>query len=70
MAVAQSLLNGLDCTGVHFQLIEAKTATALDGDLQRQCARSLKTTSLPTGPAVESFMLRLRSICWTNCRWP
>jgi ferredoxin len=52
MAVAQSLLNGLGYTGVHFQLIEAKTATSLDGDLQRLCARSLKAASLPTGPAI------------------
>jgi ferredoxin len=52
MAVAQSLLNGLGYTGVHFQLIEAKTATSLDADLQRLCARSLKAASLPTGPAV------------------
>jgi ferredoxin len=51
MAVAQSLLNGLGYTGVHFQLIEAKTATSLDGDLQRLCARSLKAASLPIGPA-------------------
>jgi ferredoxin len=52
MAVAQSLLNGLGYTGVHFQLIEAKTATSLDGDLQRLCARSLNAASLPTGPAM------------------
>jgi ferredoxin len=52
MAVAQSLLNGLGYTGVHFQLIEAKTATALDADLQRLAARTLKASTLPTGPAV------------------
>ena len=52
MAVAQSLLHGLGYTGVHFQLIEAKSASSLDADLQRLAARSLKAANLPTGPAV------------------
>jgi ferredoxin len=46
------LLNGLGYTGVHFQLIEAKTPSSLDADLQRLAARSLKASSLPAGPAV------------------
>jgi Fe-S-cluster-containing dehydrogenase component len=34
MAVAQSLLSGLGYTGVHFQIIHAKSAMALDASLQ------------------------------------
>ena len=34
MAVAQSLLSGLGYTGVHFQIIHAKSAVALDASLQ------------------------------------
>jgi ferredoxin len=52
MAVAQSLLHGLGYTGVHFQLIEAQSDATLDGDLQRLAARSLKASTLPTGPAL------------------
>ena len=50
MAVAQSLLNGLGYTGVHFQLIEAQTPQSLDESLQRLAARGLKTSALPVGP--------------------
>jgi ferredoxin len=52
MAVAQSLLNGLGYTGVHFQLLQTQTAGSLDADLQRLCARSLKAAALPAGPTV------------------
>ncbi|MFM8865655.1 MAG: 4Fe-4S binding protein [Limnohabitans sp.] len=47
MAVAQSILNGLGYSGMHFALIEAGHPQALDGELQRLAGRAV---SLPQGP--------------------
>ena len=49
MAVAQSLLNGLGYSGVHFGLIEADHPQALDAELQRLAGRG---TVVPQGPGV------------------
>ncbi len=47
MAVAQSILNGLGYSGMHFALIEAGHPQALDGELQRLAGRAV---ALPQGP--------------------
>jgi ferredoxin len=49
MAVAQSLLNGLGYDGVHFELLQVGSASALDADLQRLSGRAVKA---PVGPAL------------------
>jgi ferredoxin len=49
MAVAQSLLNGLGYEGVHFELLQVGSASALDADLQRLSGRAVKA---PAGPAL------------------
>jgi ferredoxin len=49
MAVAQSLLNGLDYAGVHFELLQVGNAASLDADLQRLSGRAVKA---PEGPAL------------------
>jgi ferredoxin len=49
MAVAQSLLNGLGYDGVHFELLQVGSASALDADLQRLSGRAVKA---PAGPAL------------------
>jgi len=49
MAVAQSILNGLGYSGVHFGLIEAGHPQALDAELQRLTGRA---AAVPQGPGV------------------
>lgn len=49
MAVAQSILNGLGYSGVHFGLIEAGHPQVLDGELQRLTGRGV---GVPQGPGV------------------
>ena len=51
MAVAQSLLNGLGYEGVHFELLQVRSAASLDADLQRLSGRAVKA---PAGPAAEA----------------
>jgi ferredoxin len=54
MAVAQSLLAGLGYTGVHFQIIQAKSAVDLDASLQAnlQAQKQLSSQSKLQVPAV------------------
>ncbi len=51
MAVAQSILNGLGYTGIHFSLIEAGHPQALDAELQRLAGRG---AAVPQGPGVSA----------------